>query len=251
MAERLEGKTALVTGGSSGIGRAIASLFVQEGARVIIVGRNPIKLKEVCKENERISAIAGDLTKDETIEKVFQNVNEKFEGKLDILVNNAGFCPVKSILETTIEDYDQAFSLDVRSTVYLTIRFLPLLKKTKGNIINLSSVGARHPGRNLSLYVAAKAAIENLTKAWALDLAEIPIRVNAIAPGAIQTNIWNVDGLTKEESEKHLEGIKKSIPTGRMGSPMEVANVALFLASDEASYVNGSIYGVDGALGAN
>lgn len=248
---KLEGKTALVTGGTSGIGRAIALRFANEGARVAIVGRNEERLREVSGQSANIIPIKDDLTEDETIGEVVEKVKRSFGGRLDILVNNAGYCPVKSILETTLEDYDRAFGLDVRSVVGLTIAALPMLVESKGCIINMSSVGATHPGRNLSLYVAAKAAVENLTKSWALDLAEIPVRVSAIAPGAIETNIWNVANLTPEESAKHKEGIASGIPVKRMGRPEEVANIALFLASDEASYVSGSVYAVDGALGAN
>ena len=118
------------------------------------------------------------------------------------------------------------------------------------NIINLSSVGATHPGVNLSMYVGAKAAIENFTRVWALELADKGVRVNAIAPGAIRTNIWNVLGLTKEESQKHEDSIARTIPFKRFGRPEEVANVAMFLVSDEASYVSGSVYAVDGGQGA-
>ena len=150
----------------------------------------------------------------------------------------------------TVKDYDEAFNLDVRAVVDLTSQSLPLLIKSKGNIINLSSVGASHPAANLSMYVGAKAAIENFTKAWALDLADYGVRVNAVAPGAIETNIWNVTDLSAEKAKEHKDNIARSIPAKRFGSADEVANVALFLASDQASYVNGSIYSVDGASGA-
>lgn len=149
----------------------------------------------------------------------------------------------------TIEDYDQAFALDVRALVNLTIQSLPLLLKTKGNIINLSSVGAQHTNYQLSMYVGAKAAVENFTRAWALDLAQDGVRVNAIAPGAIRTNIWNSTNLSKEEERAHEKRITDTIPVKRFGQAQEVANVALFLASDEASYVTGSVYAVDGGQG--
>ena len=140
--------------------------------------------------------------------------------------------------------------MDVKSVVELTIKALPYIIEAKGNIINLSSVGATHPGVNLSMYVGAKAAIENFTRVWALELADKGVRVNAIAPGAIRTNIWNVPGLTKEESKKHEDSIASTIPFKRFGKPEEVANVAMFLVSDEASYVSGSVYAVDGGQGA-
>ena len=246
----LKDKVAVVTGGSSGIGKAIALRFAREGAQVLIVGRIELPLQEVAKLNERISYIAGDITSSETVEKIVDFVTKKYNGKLDILVNNAGWCPVQPITKITVKDYDEAFNLDVRAVVDLTSQSLPLLIKSKGNIINLSSVGASHPAANLSMYVGAKAAIENFTKAWALDLADYGVRVNAVAPGAIETNIWNVTDLSAEKAKEHKDNIARSIPAKRFGSADEVANVALFLASDQASYVNGSIYSVDGASGA-
>ena len=150
----------------------------------------------------------------------------------------------------TIADYDRAFNLDVRAVVELTIHALPLIRKSKGNIINLSSVGATHRAPNLSMYVGAKAAVENFTRVWAMELAKDGVRVNAIAPGAIRTNIWNVTDLSPEAAKAHREGIAAGIPFGRFGAPEEVANIAAFLASDQASYVSGAIYAVDGGQGA-
>lgn len=179
-----------------------------------------------------------------------QAVEERFNGQLDILVNNAGWCPVQPITEITIEDYDRAFSLDVRALVELTVHALPKIRAAKGCILNLSSVGATHRAPNLSMYVGAKAAVENFTRVWALELAADGVRVNAIAPGAIRTNIWNSTDLSPEDAKKHEEGIAAGIPFGRFGAPEEVANVAAFLVSDEASYVSGAVYAVDGAQGA-
>lgn len=246
---KLDGKVAIVTGGGSGIGKAIAVRYVKEGAHVVIVGRREAVLKETAALDDKISYVAGDITKDEVVEHVMETVKEKY-GHLDILINNAGWCPVQPITEITIEDYDKAFSLDVRALVNMTIHALPMIIEAKGNIINLSSVGATHRSANLSMYVGAKAAVENFTRVWAIELAEKGVRVNAIAPGAIRTDIWNVTNLSLEDAKKHEEGIASSIPFKRFGKPDEVANVALFLASDEASYVSGSVYAVDGAQGA-
>ena len=247
---KLDGQVAVVTGGSSGIGKSIAVLFAKEGADVVIISRKEEALKEVCKLNpEKITYVAGDITQTENIKKLVEYVKNKF-GKLDILVNNAGWCPVQPLKEIKIEDYDKAFNLDVRSLVNITIESLQLILKAKGNIINISTVGASHRGPNLSMYLGAKAAVENFTRCWALELAKDGVRVNAIAPGAIETNIWNVTDLSPEDAKKHKESMEKVIPCGRFGTPAEVANVALFLASKEASYVTGSIYNVDGGAGA-
>ena len=247
---KLENKTAIVTGGSSGIGRAVAERFAKEGARVLIVGRKEDALRETAATSDKISYVVGDITKTGTIERIMQAVEERFNGQLDILVNNAGWCPVQPITEITIEDYDRAFSLDVRALVELTVHALPKIRAAKGCILNLSSVGATHRAPNLSMYVGAKAAVENFTRVWALELAADGVRVNAIAPGAIRTNIWNSTDLSPEDAKKHEEGIAAGIPFGRFGAPEEVANVAAFLVSDEASYVSGAVYAVDGAQGA-
>lgn len=247
---KLENKTSIVTGGSSGIGRAVAERFAKEGARVLIVGRKEDALRETAATSDKISYVVGDITKTETIERIMQAVEERFNGQLDILVNNAGWCPVQPITEITIEDYDRAFSLDVRALVELTVHSLPKIRAAKGCILNLSSVGATHRAPNLSMYVGAKAAVENFTRVWALELAADGVRVNAIAPGAIRTNIWNSTDLSPEDAKKHEEGIAAGIPFGRFGAPEEVANVAAFLVSDEASYVSGAVYAVDGAQGA-
>lgn len=249
MSGGLFNKTAIVTGGGSGIGRAIAVRLAKDGAHVMIVGRTKSSLKETASLDEKISYVVGDMTKTETIEKVMAAVKEKF-GRLDILVNNAGWCPVQPITEITIEDYDKAFSLDVRALVEMTIHALPMILESKGSIINLSSVGASHCAPNLSMYVGAKAAVENFTRTWALELAKDGVRVNAIAPGAIRTNIWNETDLSPEDAKKHEEGIAASIPVGHFGAPEEVANMAAFLVSDEASYISGGVFPVDGAMGA-
>ena len=243
--ERLNGKVAIVTGGGSGIGRAIAQRFAQEGAHVVIAGRKEQPLQETAAADGKISYVVGDVTRTETIEKIIDTVQEKY-GRLDILVNNAGWCPVQPITEITIEDYDRAFDLDVRAVVNMTIHALPLILQSKGTILNLSSTGATHPAANLSMYVGAKAAIENFTRSWAIELAPKGVQVNALAPGAIRTNIWNVTDLSPEAAKAHEDGIAAGIPMGRFGRPEEVANVAAFLVSHEASYVSGSIYGVTG-----
>ncbi|GJH40044.1 3-oxoacyl-[acyl-carrier-protein] reductase FabG [Capnocytophaga sp. HP1101] len=246
----LTGKVAIVTGGGSGIGRAIAIRYAQEGAKVIIAGRTEKTLKETAAVHPNISYVVADITKTEQVSNMIRKVETDYNGQLDILVNNAGWCPVQSIKEVTLKDYDRAFDLDVRALVDVTIQSLPYLIKAKGNIINLSTVGVTNRGANLSMYIGAKSAVEGFTRVWALDLATDGVRVNAIAPGAIDTNIWNVTNLSPEEERKHKEGITSNIPMKRFGTSEEVANLALFLASDEARYISGSVLNVDGGLGA-
>ena len=248
---KLNGKVAVVTGGSAGIGKSIALLYAKEGADVVIISRKEEDLKEVCKLNEKkITYVVGDLTQDEVVKKLADYVKTKF-GKLDILVNNAGWAPYQPLKEMKISDYDKAFNIDVRALVNVTIECLPLILKAKGNILNMSSVGATHRNKNISMYLGAKAAVENFTRCWALELAKDGVRVNAIAPGAIETNLWYYTNLSKENAEVYKEKTIKLIPFRRFGTPEEVANVALFLVSDEASYVTGSIYNVDGGFGAS
>lgn len=194
--------------------------------------------------------MAGDLTKTESVTRVIDTVKEQFGRQLDILVNNAGWCPVQSIKDVTLADYDTAFSLDVRSLVDMTIQSLPLLIQSKGNMINLSTIGVIHRNYNLSMYIGAKSAVENFTRCWALDLAADGVRVNAIAPGPIRTDIWNITNLSDEDAKEHEKRITGNNPMQRFGEPEEVANAALFLASDEASFISGAVIAVDGAGGA-
>ena len=243
----MENKVAVVTGGGKGIGLGIAKAFAGQGARVVIAGRHEDVLKKACEENEGFSYVVADITKSEDVSRIVSYVKENFR-RLDILVNNAGWCPVMPITEVTMKDYDAAFDLDVRALVDMTIQSLDLLKESKGNIINMSSVGGQNPGPNLSMYAGAKAAVENFTKAWAVELAPYGVRVNAIAPGAIETDIWKVPGLTEEESRKHLEESAARIPMKRMGQPEEIGRGAVFLADERNSYITGTVLTIDGGI---
>ena len=207
---RLDGKVAIVTGGGSGIGKAIAISFAKEGADVVIIGRTEETLKETCKINEqKIFYITGDITKELSIKTLIEFVTKKF-GKLDILVNNAGLCIYQSIKEIKMSFffyYDKIFDLDVRALVNVTIECLPLIIKSKGNILIISSLVGIHCAFKMSMYSGAKAAINNFTKSWALDLANDNVRVNEIAPGAIETKIWDEDNAPSEQVKKLKEFI--------------------------------------------
>lgn len=247
MYNELKNKAAIVTGGSSGIGKGIAERFAKEGVNVVITGRHEDSLKAAAAADQHIHYVVADMTNTDDVAKTVAYVKDNF-GRLDILVNCAGWCPVQDIKHMTLEDYNKAFDLDVKAVVDMTIQSLPMLLESKGNIINLSSIGATRPGINLSMYTGAKAAVENFTKVWAVELAQDGVRVNAIAPGAVETNIWDVPGLTKEQSEAHMKNIIDGIPVKRMGKPEDIANMAAFLISDQADYITGSIFKVDGAL---
>lgn len=247
---KLDGKVALVTGGGSGIGRGIAQLYAKEGAKVLVVGRRLNALEETADGYDGICCVAADLTKTEDVTKVVDYIKENLGGQLDILVNNAGWCPIQPLKEMTIDDYDNAFDLDVRALVDMTIQTLPMIIAAKGNIINMSSVGTTHRSKNLSMYQGAKAAVENFTRVWALELAGDGVRVNAIAPGAIETPIWNVPGVSEEEAKAHQQHIASGIPMGYVGEPADIAAMALYLVLPEARYIDGAIMAVDGAMGA-
>lgn len=246
----LTDKVAVVTGGSSGIGRAIARRFAREGAKILIMARKEADLKATADGYPSISYLAGDLTDEETVKAIAERIESAYGGRLDILVNNAGWCPVMSIKDVTMADYTRAFDLDVKAVVDLTTHLLPYILKSKGTIINITSIGATHAAPDISMYIGAKAAISSFTRGWALDLAKEGVRVNAVAPGAVETNIWNVPGLTPEQSAAHEKSITDGIPMGRMAQPDEIANVVAFLASDQASYVSGAVFAVDGGAGA-
>lgn len=247
MENRFEDQVALVTGGGSGLGRAMAERFAQEGAKVIITGRHEDTLSAVADANKNISYVVGDLTKDEDVKNVAKYIQDNF-GKLNSLVNNAGWCPVQPIQDITIEDYDRAFNLDVRGLVNMTINVLPLLIANHGNIINISSEGAQRPSINLSMYAGAKAAVEKFTDVWAAELAKDHVRVNAIAPGPFKTDIWNKTDMSAEEEAAHEKRIVDGVPAKRMGDPREVGALAAFLASEEADYITGSVVTIDGGL---
>ena len=166
---------------------------------------------------------------------------------MDILVNNAGISITEPLKDLKIENYDKTFDTNVRALVNMTINCLPLILNSKGNILNISSISSKYCHPKMSMYSGAKAAVDNFTRCWAKELAKDGVRVNGIAPGSIDTDIWNKANMPLEQIVKYKEEVKKGIPCGRFGTPEEVANVALFLVSDESSYVNGSIFSVDGA----
>jgi len=247
---RLEGGTALVTGSSRGIGRAIALRLAREGADVVVnYSRSEAEAREVVAGVEaagrRGLALKADLRRADEARRLVEEAAAGL-GRLDILVNNAGGGRAGAFTEVTEEDYDHVVDLNLKGVFFATQAFARLLIAAgrPGRVINISSVHEELPLPGQASYCAAKGGVKVLTRDLAVDLARHGITVNAIAPGAIATEA-NAELM---EDAPRLEALLRQIPLGRLGSPDDVAGVAAFLASDDAAYVTGSTYFVDGGL---
>ena len=245
--DKLARKVAVITGGSTGIGLAAAKLFVKEGAFVFITGRRQKELDEAVKAiGSNVTGIQGDVTKLADIDRLYQAVKAK--GRIDIVFANAGvaeFAPLGSITE---EHFDKLFNINVRGLLFTVQKALPLLRDG-GSIILNASVASIKGTPAFGVYSATKAAVRSFARSWTNDLKERKIRVNALSPGPIDTPI--LDGLapTQEGAERIKDAFTSTIPLGRMGEPEEVAQAALFLASDDSSFVTGIELFVDGGRG--
>lgn len=235
----LRDRAALITGASRGIGQAIAELFVQHGASVVLTARSPSVRELAASMGPRATAVVGDLRDEATVRECV-TVCRETHGKLDVLVNNAGAMPQGVLGMIRMEDARQLFDLNVLALVNLT-QLVARMMKPRGSIINLSSI-ARRGVVGSSVYSATKGAVTSFTLAVAKELGPRGIRVNALAPGFIDTE------MTKDTNADVRERTIASIRLGRSGSVDEVANAALFLASDLSSYVTGQVLGVDGGM---
>jgi glucose 1-dehydrogenase len=247
---RLTGKVALVTGSSQGIGRGIATRFAQEGADVVInYNRTPGGAQEVLREVEaagrRGLIVQADIGNMSDIRKLITTAVEHF-GHLDILVNNAGVETHAPFWEVKEEDYDRVLNINLKGVFFTTQAMVQHLMQTKrcGKIINISSVHEELPFPNFTAYCASKGGLKMFTRNLAVELGPLGITINSIAPGAIETPI-NAKLLN---DPKKLNSLLGQIPLARLGKPKDVAGVAVFLASDDADYVTGSTYYVDGGL---
>ena len=244
---RLEGRVALVTGGSRGIGAAVARRLAADGADVAITYLNSEgaaqEVIEAGREAEvKVEAIKADAGNREEMGELVEKVVGRF-GRLDVLVNNAGFTPMDSLEETSDEDFDQAVDVNVRA-IFLASREAAKMMEPGGRIVNIGSVwGERVPLANISLYAMSKFAVAGLTRAWARDLGPKGITVNSIQPGPIDTDMNPANG--------DVAGLLTPLTAlGRYGKPAEIADAVAFLAGDESSYITGSIINVDGGFNA-
>lgn len=248
----MQDKVVLVTGASSGIGHAAALLFAKNGATVIAVGRNEGELISLSNELKKgkgvIKPQLADLTEQSQLDRIVNDTKDKF-GKIDCLVNSAGVIMMGSIETTTLDDWDKLMQINLRSVFQLTQMCVPHLAKTKGNIVNVSSVAGMRAFPNVLAYCVSKAAIDQFTRCTALELAPQGIRVNAISPGVVVTNLHKRSGMEDEAYQNFLEHSRTTHPIGRVGTPEEVAELIYFLASDKAGWITGANYEIDGGRG--
>jgi NAD(P)-dependent dehydrogenase (short-subunit alcohol dehydrogenase family) len=245
----MDRKVVIVTGGSSGIGRASALKFANAGATVVAVGRNEKELNalrlEANKSSGTVKSHLSDLCEVSQVERIVNDTIEQF-GQIDVLINAAGIIMNGSIENTALDDWDKMMNINIRSMFYLINRCVPSLAKTQGNIVNVSSVAGPRAFPNVLAYCVSKAAVDQLTRCAALELAPKKIRVNAVNPGVIVTKLHKRSGMSDEDYSIFLEHSKSTHPIGRVGEPEEVADLILFLASEKASWITGATYEIDG-----
>ncbi len=245
---KLEGKIALVTGGTSGIGLATAKAFAREGAFVFITGRRGAELAAAVKAiGTSAVGVQGDAAKLADLDRLFAQIKDQ-RGRLDVLFANAGvarYAPLGAISE---ELFDATFAVNVKGVVFTVQKALPLMPEGAAIVLNASFVGSKGLPEN-SVYSATKAAVRSFARTWTTDLKARRIRVNAISPGTIDTPGLNELLASSAAGEQRRKMIPNAVPLGRFGTPEEIAKAVVFLASDDASYITGAELFVDGGLG--
>ncbi len=246
MTKRLENKIAVVTGATSGIGLSTAKLFAAEGARVYITGRRKDALDKAAAAIGRGAVgVQADSAKNEDLDKLFAQVKVE-HGRLDTLVVNAGGGTMLPLGQITEEQVDDTFGRNVKAVIFTVQKALPLLGKGSSVVLTGSTAGTEGTAA-FSVYSASKAAVRNLARSWALDLKGTGIRVNVVSPGATRTpGLVELAGDDKEQQQGLLDYLASRIPLGRVGESEEIAKATLFLASDDASFVNGAELFADG-----
>jgi len=244
---KLEGKTALITGGTSGIGLATAKAFVNEGAYVFITGRREAELAATVKEIGRnIAGIQGDVSNLGDLDRLFAQI-KKEKGRLDIVFANAGVAKLAPLGTITEEFYDSIFNINVKGVLFTVQKALPLLPDRASIILNASIVASKGLSSN-SVYSATKAAVRSFARTWTTDLKDRGIRVNAVSPGSIDTPGLSDLLASSETGQQRLKMLASAVPLGRLGTPDEIAKAVVFLASDDSSYVTGTELFVDGGF---
>ena len=244
---KLEGKIALVTGGSTGIGLATAKEFVGEGAYVFMTGRRESELNAAVKEiGSNVTAVQGDVSKLDDLDRLLAQIKQE-KGKLDIVFANAGIAKYAPLGQTSEELFDSIFNINVKGTFFTVQKALPLLSDGAAIIVTSSVVGSKGLSSN-SVYSATKAALRSFARTWTTDLKARRIRVNAVSPGTIDTPGLNDLLASAEAGQERVKMISNAVPLGRFGRPEEIAKAVVFLASDDSSYVAGAELFVDGGF---
>ncbi len=245
----MQDKIVIVTGASSGIGRATALQFAKEGAKVVAVGRNEKDLRSLVRKavslKGSIKAHLADVTEISQIDRIVSATMDIW-GKIDVLVNSAGVIKNGTIETTTLDDWDKMLNINLRSVFALTQKCIPHLAETKGNIVNVSSVAGTRSFPNVLAYCVSKAGVDQFTRCTALELAPKGIRVNAVNPGVVITNLHKRGGMDEKAYTAFVEHSRDTHPIGRPGTPDEVADLIYFLASSKASWITGVTYAIDG-----
>jgi len=245
----MKDKVALITGASSGIGRATALAFARNGSSVVAVGRSDTELGTLRDEardfDGSIKAHLADVLEFSQVDRLVSETVEHF-GQIDVLVNSAGIIRNGSIEDTTLDEWDKMMNINLRSVFYIMQKCVPHLEASGGNIVNVSSVTGTRSFPGVLAYCVSKAGVDQLTRCAALELAKKGVRVNAVNPGVVETNLHKRGGMDPEDYEKFLSNAANTHPLGRAGSPLEVAELIYFLASDKAGWITGVTYSVDG-----
>jgi NAD(P)-dependent dehydrogenase (short-subunit alcohol dehydrogenase family) len=245
----MTGKVVIITGASSGIGRAAAVPFVESGSNVVAVGRNEKELNvlrdELQGKNGTLKVHLADIRETSQVERLVNDTIENF-GQIDVLINAAGIIMNGSLENTPLDDWDKMLNINLRSVFYMMQKCLPHLEKTKGNIVNVSSVAGTRSFPNVLAYCVSKAGVDQLTRCTALELAPKGVRVNAVNPGVVVTNLHKRGGMDSENYQNFLKNSENTHPLGRVGEASEVADLIYFLASDKAAWITGATYAIDG-----
>src|ERR1041385_6834613 len=249
MNKQFENKVAFVTGATSGIGQACALSFARAGARVVCVGRKEDALKEleqtIRETGSEALTIRADLAREDDADRAVQHAVRVFGG-IDVLVNAAGHISSGTVEDTSLEAWGDMMNVNVRASFVLMQKALPSLIERRGNVVNISSVTGLRAFPGVLAYCVSKAALDQLTRCASLELAAKGVRVNAVNPGVVVTQIHKRGGMNDEAYAAFLEHSKTTHPLGRTGRPEEIADLVLFLASDKASWITGATYSIDG-----